>query len=152
MLGRDEMLPPDAARRVTPRTVFLAVLPVVVAVATALFVADRRERAPVFRFAAVAVRWTSLTLRFAVVVARLTPLGERFAALLVRLTGVGELVARLAFCGVDVTALFAVFAPRLAPLTVFLPPLVARLAAAVALAAASVERCVIVNRIWSPTA
>ena len=153
MLARDEMLQPDAVRRPTPLTAFLVVLPaVLVAFATALFAADRLDRAPVFRFAALAVRRTSLAVRFAVVVARLTVLGDRFAALLARLAGVGAREAFLALCGVDVTALVAVFAPRVAPLAVFLPPLVARLAAAVALDAARLERCVIVNRIWSPTA
>ncbi len=146
MLARDELLPSDTAPRLAPLTVFLVVLPVLlVAFAPALLAADRPERSPVFFFAAVAVRRTSLAVRFAV-------LGERFAALLVRLTGVGELVAFLALCGVDLTVLFALFTPRLAPLAVFFPPLVSRLAAAVALDAARVERCVIVNRIWSPTA
>ena len=139
MLARDEMFPPDAARRFAPLTVFLVVLLVVlVAFVTAFFAADRPDRAPVFRFAAL--------------VGRLTVLAERFAVLLVRLAVVGERVALLAFCGVNVTALFAVLAPRLAPLAVFLPPLVTRLATAAALDAARVERCVIVNRIWSPTA
>ena len=146
MLARDEIFPPDAARRLAPLTVFLVVLlRVVVAFATALVAADRPDRAPVFRFAVLAVR-------LAVVVARLTVLGERVAVLLVRLAVVGERVALLALCRVDVTALFAVLAPRLAPRAVFLPALVTRLAAAAALDAARVKRCVIVNRIWSPTA
>ena len=93
-----------------------------------------------------------LAVRLAVVVARLTVLGERVAVLLVRLAVVGERVALLALCRVDVTALFAVLAPRVAPRAVFLPALVTRLAAAAALDAARVKRCVIVNRIWSPTA
>ena len=109
MLARDEIFPPDATRRLAPLTVFLVVLlGVLVAFATAFFAADRPDRAPVFRFAVLAVRPTVLAARLAVVVARLTVLGERFAVLLVRLAAVGERLAFLAFCGVDVTALFAV--------------------------------------------
>ena len=149
MVARDEIFPPDAARRVAPLTVFLVVrLVVLVAFATAFFAADRPDRAPVFRFAVLAVRPTVLPARLALVVARLTVLGARFAVLLLRLTVVGERVARLALSGVAVTALFAVLAPRLLSFVVFLLALVTRLLAA----ALDAERCVIVNRIWSPTA
>ncbi|TDI26843.1 MAG: hypothetical protein E2P06_01520 [Acidobacteria bacterium] len=122
--ARDEVVPPDEVRRLALLAVRLVAL---AAFATDVFAA-----------------------RFAVLGVRLTVLAEGCAVLRGRLTVLRERRALLAFRGVDVPARCP--APRGTRFDVCLALLVARLAAAAALDAARAERCVLVNRIWSPTA